>query len=135
MPVKRTKKATTSAFRKEDDALAILKPIFKKVGWTPVIGCDLCFMSMRTSKNYIALFHDWSDAFSKANPRPNRAHYKDDQGKIDQESYRRDSSEWNANLQRWFSSQLSVIINELKSVCSENRWRFRTAGTQLRINL
>ncbi len=135
MPVKRTKKATASAFRKEDAALDILKPIFKKIGWSPVIGCDMCFTSFRTSKNYIALFHNWSDAFCEANPRPNRSHYKNDQGQIDQESYRRDSSEWNTNLKNWFSSQLSVIEKELKSVCSENRWRFRTAGTELRINL
>ena len=134
MPVKRTKKAF-DPFRKENAVLATLKPIFDKVGWSPVIGCDLCMASLRTSKDYITLFHNWSDAFSKANPRPNRAHYKDDQGKIDQESYRRDCSEWNANLQSWFSSQLSVIEKELKSVCSKKGWRFRTAGTQLRINL
>lgn len=133
MPVKRKKATASPEVQKADKALEILKPIFKKVGWSATQGFDLCFSTLRTSPVYIGLFHDWSDAFTKSNPRPRSVDYKQN-GILDRDSYRRDSAEWNAKLQCWFSSQLSVIEKELKSVCSKNGWRFRTAGTQLRIN-
>jgi hypothetical protein len=134
MPVKRKKKASpTIGVRKADVALETLKPIFAKIGWSPVIGCDLNFSTFTTSKDYITLWMKWDDAFIKNDPSPVYANYKHD-GVLDRESYRRDSSEWNARRQQWFNDQLNVILAELKSVCLKNGWRFRTAGTQLRIN-
>ena len=134
MPVKRKKKASPAiGVRKADVALGILKPIFAKIGWSPIIGCDLCFSTLQTSKDYIALWMKWDDAFVANDPAPVYANYKHD-GVLDRESYRRDRSEWDARRQQWFNEKLNIILPELKSVCSKNGWRFRNAGTQIRIN-
>jgi hypothetical protein len=133
MPVKRKKSNASAEVQKADKALAILKPIFAKVGWSVNQGFDLCFSTLRTSPVYIGLFHNWSDAFTESDPSPKSANYKQD-GIFDRESYRRDSAAWNARRQVWFSTKLGVIEKELKSVCAKNGWRFRTAGTELRIN-
>lgn len=133
MPVKRKKATASDEVQRADKALVILKPIFAKVGWSVNQGCDLFFETCTLGKVYITLSCNWSDAFKKTDPIPMSAQYKQN-GVLDRDSYRRDYAEWKARLQSWFSAQLSVIEKELKSVCSKNGWRFRTAGTELRIN-
>ena len=133
MPVKRKKITASAEVQKADKALAILKPIFSKVGWSVTQGCDLFFETCTLSRVYITLSCNWSEGFTKNDPSPKSASYKVD-GVFDRESFRRDSAEWNARRQVWFSTKLGVIEKELKSVCSKNGWRFRTAGTELRIN-
>jgi hypothetical protein len=133
MPVKRKKATASPEVQRADKALEILNPIFKKVGWKATQGFDLCFMSFKTSPVYISLDSHWSDAFQKTDPCPKSATYKQN-GIFDRDSFRRDYEDWKTRQQSWFSGQLNAIQEELKSVCSKNGWRFRTAGTQLRIN-
>jgi hypothetical protein len=124
----------TTAAQKEKAALAILKPIFSKVGWSPIIGCDLCMTSLRTSKSYVTLFR-WSEEFAKETPDLKRSEYKNENGEFDREAWRKDCAARNDAMQKWFTGKLTAIQDELKAACAKNRWRFRTAGTQIRIDL
>jgi hypothetical protein len=123
-----------SAEQKEKAALAILKPIFSKIGWSPIIGCDLCMTSLRTSKSYVTLFR-WSEEFAKETPDLKRSEYKNENGEFDRDAWRKDSAARNDAMQKWFTAKLAEIQDELKAACAKNRWRFRTAGTQIRIDL
>jgi hypothetical protein len=134
MPVKRKKSNASAEVQKADKALAILKPIFSKVGWSVNQGFSLCMFSLKHSPIYISLCYSWTKEFIETDPSPKSANYKQN-GILDRESYRRDSAAWSARRQIWFSDKLRVIEQEIKSVCAKNGWRFRTAGTELRIDL
>jgi len=124
----------TTAAQKEKAALAILKPIFSKVGWSPIIGCSLSMTTLQTSKNYVTLL-EWFKEFAKENPDLKRIDYKNDNGEFDRDAWRKDSAARNEAMQKWFTAKLAEIQDELKAACSKNRWRFRTAGTEIRIDL
>ena len=129
-----TDAGNTTAAQKEKSALAILKPIFAKVGWSPIIGCDLCMTSLRTSKSYVTLFR-WSEEFAKETPDLKRSEYKNEHGEFDRDAWRKDSAARNDAMQKWFTAKLATIQGDLKAACAKNRWRFRTAGTQIRIDI
>ena len=123
-----------SAVQKEKAALAVLKPIFAKVGWIPVIGCDLCISTLRTGKTYVSLFR-WSEEFAKTNPDLKRSEYKNENGEFDRDAWRKDSAARSEALQKWFTAKLATIQGDLETACAKNRWKFRTAGTQIRIDI
>jgi hypothetical protein len=124
----------TTAAQKEKAALEILKPIFSKVGWSPIIGCNLSMTTLRTSKNYVTLFQ-WSKEFAAEYPDLKRSEYKNENGEFNRDAWRKDASARNDAMQKWFTAKLAEIQDELKAACAENRWRFRTAGTEIRIDL
>ncbi len=135
--VMRTKTANgrgDSAAQKEKAALATLKPIFARVGWSPVIGLDLCMSTLRTGKTYVTLF-GWSKEFAKETPDLKRSEYKNENGEFDRDAWRKDCAARTEAMQKWFTAKLATIQGDLKAACAKNRWRFRTAGTQIRIDL
>ena len=130
MPVKRKKATASPEVQRADKALEILNPIFKKVGWKATQGFNLCFMTLKTSPVYISLDCNWSDAFTKNDPCPKSATYKQN-GIFDRDSFRRDYEDWKTRQQSWFSGQLSLPAHWL---ASGPRWlccrRPRLTGVQ-----